>query len=75
MHSTTHPDPVKVPGSRLAAQRDAYGIARTDLAARMGLHRNTLLAWEQRDLTVLEQRRYLRALRELVEAAEGGSAA
>lgn len=68
---------IKIPGSKLAAQRDAYGIERTALAARMGLHRNTLLAWEAEDrlLTVIEQRRYLRALRALVEEADGGTAA
>lgn len=62
--------PITIPGRRLAAQRKGYGITRAALAAHLGLHRNTLLAWEQTDaLDVLRQRKYLTALRELVDAA------
>lgn len=63
------PAPVKVPGADLAARRDAYGVTRIDLAAKMGLHRNTLRAWETApEVDVLRQRRYLAALRELVDS-------
>lgn len=62
--------PVTIPGPKLAAQRRGYGITREALALRLGLHRNTLRAWETAaELDVLRQRRYLSALRELVDAA------
>ena len=60
--------PITVPGPRLATQRKGYGVTRADLAARLGVHRNTLLAWEQApSLDVIRQRRYLTGLRELVD--------
>lgn len=60
--------PVTVPGPRLRAQREGYGITRKDLAARLGHHRNTLAAWESAPaVDVRRQRLYLAALRELVD--------
>jgi DNA-binding transcriptional regulator YiaG len=62
--------PLTIPGPKLAAQRRGYGVTRESLAARLGLHRNTLRAWETAaELDVLRQRRYLSALRELVDAS------
>ena len=62
--------PATVPGPKLAAQRRAYGVTRKDLAAHLGLHRNTLRAWETSEaVPVLRQRRYFAALREIVDAA------
>ena len=66
--------PTTVPGPTLAAHRKAYGISRQALADRLGLHRNTLMAWENaHEVTVLRQRRYLAALRELVEQIDGAA--
>ena len=62
--------PVTIPGPKLAAQRRGYGITREALASKMGLHRNTLRAWETAaELDVIRQRKYIAALRELVDAA------
>lgn len=62
--------PVTVPGQKLREQRKAYGITRTDLAAKLQHHRNTIEAWEKSPaLDVRRQRLYLAALRELVEEA------
>ena len=59
-----------IPGPRLAAQRAAYGVMAADLAERLGIHRNTLRRWEQDPaVDVLRQRRYLTALRQIVDAA------
>lgn len=63
-------EPTTIPGPRLAEQRRGYGVTRQALADRLGLHRNTLRAWETaHELDVLRQRRYVVALRELVEEA------
>lgn len=63
-------EPAKVPGATLAAERDAWGVNRTDLAKRLKVHRNTLSAWESDPaLDVIRQRRYRRALSELVTEA------
>jgi len=60
-------EPATVPGPRLAEQRRGYGVTRAALAARLGLHRNTVRAWETAHaVDVLRQRRYATALRELV---------
>jgi len=70
------PKAVTVPGSDLARERTAYGVTRKALAERMGLHRNTLLNWENApEVTVIDQRRYLLALRTLVEERTSGSVA
>jgi DNA-binding transcriptional regulator YiaG len=62
--------PATIPGPRLAEQRRGYGVTRRALAERMGLHRNTVRAWElSPEVDVLRQRRYFAALRELVDAA------
>jgi DNA-binding transcriptional regulator YiaG len=62
--------PSLIPGPRLAEQRRGYGVTRRALAERLGLHRNTLRAWETSEaVDVLRQRRYFAALRELVDAA------
>lgn len=62
-------DPAVIPGPRLAEQRRGYGVSRQALADHMGVHRNTLREWEKAHaLDVLRQRRYVTALRELVEA-------
>lgn len=61
-------EPATIPGPRLADQRRGYGVTRQALADRLGLHRNTLRAWETAHaVDVLRQRRYAAALRELVE--------
>lgn len=61
-------EPTIVPGPRLAEQRRGYGVTRRALADRLGLHRNTLRAWETAHaVDVIRQRRYIAALRELVE--------
>jgi DNA-binding XRE family transcriptional regulator len=60
--------PVTIPGPKLRAQREGYGITRKALAARLQHHRNTILAWENDpSVDVRRQRLYLAALRELVE--------
>ena len=60
--------PLTVPGPKLAAQRRGYGVTRRALAARMGVHWNTLRIWEMApEVDVLRQRRYFAALRELVD--------
>lgn len=62
--------PATVPGSVLAAERVTYGVKRTRLAQKLGLHRNTLRDWEMADeVDVIRQRRYRSALRDLVEEA------
>lgn len=61
-------EPTTIPGPKLAEQRRGYGVSRQALADRLGLHRNTLRAWETAHaVDVLRQRRYVAALRELVE--------
>lgn len=61
--------PRTIPGRKLRKQREAYGVTRKDIAALLGLHRNTLLMWEQAPaLDVRRQRLYLAALRELADA-------
>lgn len=60
--------PVTVPGPTLAAQRKGYGVTREALAATLKLHRNTVRAWETAaELDVIRQRRYLAALRLIVD--------
>lgn len=69
-------EPATVPGPRLAEQRRGYGVTRRALADRLGLHRNTLRAWETaHELDVLRQRRYASALREIVDEQLRGDAA
>ena len=63
-------EPATVPGPRLAEQRRGYGVTRRALAERLGLHRNTLRAWETaHSVDVIRQRRYIAALREIVDEA------
>jgi DNA-binding XRE family transcriptional regulator len=65
-------EPATIPGPRLAEQRRGYGVTREALAKKLGVHRNTLRAWETaHSLDVLRQRRYVTALRDLI----GGDAA
>jgi transcriptional regulator with XRE-family HTH domain len=60
--------PATVPGPILAEQRRGYGITRRALAEKLGLHRNTLRAWETaHSVDVLRQRRYAAALRALID--------
>lgn len=62
--------PATIPGPKLAEQRRGYGVTRKSLAEKLGLHRNTLRAWEMAsEVDVIRQRRYFTALRELVDAA------
>jgi DNA-binding XRE family transcriptional regulator len=64
--------PATVPGPSLAELRRGYGVTRHDLALEIGLHRNTLRAWETaHSVDVLRQRRYMAALRAIVERSEG----
>lgn len=61
-------EPTTVPGPVLAAKRRGYGVTREALAAQLGLHRNTLRAWETaHSLDVIRQKRYVEALRTIVE--------
>jgi DNA-binding transcriptional regulator YiaG len=61
-------EPTTIPGPRLAELRMGYGVKRRALADRLGLHRNTLRAWETAHaVDVLRQRRYIAALREIVD--------
>lgn len=61
-------EPITIPGQKLRAQREAYGITRSALAARLQHHRNTLLSWEcDPAVDVRRQRLYLAALRQLVD--------
>lgn len=63
-------EPTIVPGPKLAEQRRGYGVTRRALAEKLGLHRNTLAAWESAHaVDVIRQRRYIAALRELVDSA------
>lgn len=63
-------EPTTVPGPRLADQRRGYGVSRQALADHMKLHRNTLREWEKAHaLDVIRTRRYVAALRELIEKA------
>ena len=65
-------EPATVPGPRLAEQRRGYGVTRRALAECLGLHRNTLRAWETaHSVDVLRQRRYIAALRTLVDEPGG----
>ena len=64
--------PATIPGPALAEQRRGYGVTRRALADQLGLHRNTLRAWETAHaVDVLRQRRYLAALQTIVDAATG----
>jgi DNA-binding transcriptional regulator YiaG len=64
--------PTTVPGPALADRRRGYGVTREALAAHLGLHRNTLRAWETaHSVDVLRQRRYMAALREIVDTVTG----
>lgn len=61
-------EPTMIPGPKLAEQRRGYGVTRRALAGQLGLHRNTVRAWETApSVDVLRQRRYLTALRALVD--------
>lgn len=58
-----------IPGSKLRAQREAYGIEQQAVANLLRHHRNTIAAWEQDDaVDVRRQRLYLAALRKLADA-------
>lgn len=60
--------PATVPGPRLRAQREAYGITQGAVARRLRHHRNTLAAWERDPAVDLRrQRLYLAALRSLAD--------
>ena len=62
--------PATVPGPRLAIQRRGYGVTRRALADSLGLHRTTLREWELTpELDVLRTRRYLAALRRIVDGS------
>ena len=62
--------PLTIPGSRLRAQREGYGVSRKDLAAKLRHHRNTIEKWEKSpSVDVRRQRLYLAALRQLVDEA------
>lgn len=65
-------NPAKVHGQVLAAERDTYGVKRSQLAEKMGLHRNTLRGWElDPEVDVIRQLRYRAALQAIVaETAE-----
>lgn len=68
--------PAKIPGAVLAAERDTYGVSRTDLARKLRLHRNTLRDWEKAlEVDVIKAARYRNALREFVDEAIGESVA
>lgn len=56
------------------SERDLWGVSRVALAARMGVHRNTLAQWERHPaLDVIRQRRYLAALDEIKRELQGGA--
>lgn len=60
--------PVTIPGHRLKAQREGYGVEQQAIAERLGHHRNTIAAWEKAAaVDVRRQRLYLAALRELAD--------
>ena len=60
--------PPTIPGTRLAAQREAYGVEQQAVAARLRHHRNTIARWERDPAVDLRrQRLYLAALRELAD--------
>jgi DNA-binding XRE family transcriptional regulator len=60
----------KVPGPALAEQRTVCGITRGDLAARLGVHRNTLLSWERSpEVDAIRAARYRKALDEMFREA------
>lgn len=61
-------EPTTIPGPKLAEMRKGYGVSREALRKRLGIHRNTLRAWETaHQVDVMKQRRYAAALRELVD--------
>ena len=61
-------EPTTIPGPKLAEQRRGYGVTRRALAEQLGLHRNTLRAWETaHSVDVLRQRRYIAALRAVID--------
>lgn len=39
-------NPALVPGSTLRTYRELHGVERTEVAKRLGKHRNTLAGWE-----------------------------
>ena len=62
-------DALTIPGPRLAAQREAYGVTQGAIARRLMHHRNTIARWESDPaVDVRRQRLYLAALRELADA-------
>jgi DNA-binding transcriptional regulator YiaG len=68
VHDWGMSDPQAIPGPRLRAQRQAYGVTAGAIAARLRHHRNTIARWEQDPAVDLRrQRLYLAALRQLVE--------
>lgn len=61
--------PVTIPGSKLRAQRKAYGITAVAMAAMLQHDRDTIAEWERHPaLDVRRQRLYLAALRKLADA-------
>lgn len=72
MQSDTLPQPVS--GPSLAKQRRQVGVAQTDLARRLGMHRVSLSGWERAAfIDPIRAARYERALRELVAEAINGT--
>ena len=67
-HRGMDTDSITVPGRKLAAQREAYGVTQGAIARRLMHHRNTIARWEA-DPAVdkRRQRLYLAALRELAD--------
>jgi DNA-binding transcriptional regulator YiaG len=60
--------PTTLPGSRLRAQRKAYGVTAVALARELQHNRDTIAEWECHPaLDVRRQRLYLAALRKLAD--------
>lgn len=60
--------PPTIPGEKLKAHREGYGVEQQAIAKVLGHHRNTIAAWEKDpEVDLRRQRLYLGAVRKIVD--------